>query len=244
MSRIKELLTQIDQASEMANQELLSFPLEIRVGMEGHIRSAQDKLPKLEDEYMSEVIKNIVIIPVVGTKAEEFISVASKEYSVLAVNYYLASDSAAKGVIDRRHDDYYSSTAYNASLDEVYKLKTKYKIARTPYMESLGAEYYGKPLVDSFRTQFTKAYGNELFSAVIRGEIGKYALNNRFTGQKMEVLLYNYDPNLGLSEYFLPQPVPSFAVNENKKITKESVFDMLTKLKNKFTNKTETTIEE
>lgn len=244
MSRIKELLVSIEEADQMASQELLSFPFSIRSGMEGQIRAAQEALPKLESEYITEVVKNCVIIPVAGKQAEFFAKVAQEEFGVLGINYYQAADETAQAVINRRYDDYYSSNTYSASLDQIYQLKAKYKISKLPYMEAIGAEYYGKSLFEAFRAQFTQAYGSELYSAVIRHVIGHYAIKNGYDGTKMPVIMYNYNENLGVSENFLPNPVPFFNLSDSKKITKDTVSEMLTKLKNKLTNKTETTIEE
>jgi len=240
MSSTRELLKKIKETRELSQQELLSFPLSIRAGMEGQIRSAQNLLPVLEKEYTDEIAKNVFAIPLIGENAQEFAELASNEFGVFSINYYSLPDATAKNVIDRRIGDVYSPSAYNASIDDIYAIRRLYGIQRLPYMLQLSADWYGHPLKEAMREQFTKAYGNELYTIAIRNEASRYALSVEFDGNRLPVIIYNFDSDLGLNENLFPNPRP---INiGKKKITKEFVSETLTKIKNKAT--TESNIEE
>lgn len=229
----QELLSKLHETSKLANQDIFSFPLNIRDGMDGIIRKAKEDLVNLKKQYAEVIGKNLVIIPVTGPQSDLFAEIATKEFSVFSINYYSPADETTERLLARRLDSVYLQTSYTASLDDIYLIKNRYNITKLPYMSALDGTWYGRPLKDAIRQQFTNAYGNELYSIAIREESGMHAANVQYDGTKMPVVVYNYNEDLGLSPHVLSIPQKVVRLQKDDKISADFVMETLSTIKNK-----------
>lgn len=229
----QELLQALNETSKMANQDVFSFPLNIRDGMDGVIRQAKEKLVTLKKQYAEVVGKNLVIIPVVGEKSEEFAKLASSNFGVFSMNYYSPADETTERLLARRMDSVYVQSSYSASLDDIYLIKNRYNISKLPFMVALDGSWFGRPLKDAIRQQFNNAYGNELYSIAIREEAGMHAAEIKYDGTKMPVVVYNYNEEMGLNSSILSSPEKVIKLDGSEELSPEFVMQTLSSIKNK-----------
>lgn len=245
-NRLKELIDSYrDKLAESQINPADADP-KVRAGTEAIQRNAVRDLPDLAARYMDEVMKHSVIIGVSGTNSEEFAKIAKYRFKVVSVDYSLALNKMVNNMRKRGVRDAFYNEEYFMTLDEIIKLKSEYGILHlpAPRINHASDQVYNYPLEKALTNLIKTNYGDQLYSVVTRREIGKQALEDRFSGKSMPVVLYNY--NGGYDESLLPRPI--LTVDANGKIDEKFVQSKLNEVKAKLNprpkNKTEQLTEE
>jgi len=230
---LKEIYSKMKNLEELASLDSSIIEHRLRAGMEGKIRAAQSDLPKYVDMYKARVVQDSVIIQIKGKYGKEFAEI-SKAFKTLPIDFLKVIDDIGDSILKRGGKDRYTSHEHLMVMDELNKIKQNYKISQLPVFQ---AKFDGvgpdATLKTALLTQITNQYGNQLYSAVTRGEIGIQAMSVGFSGKRLPVVLYN--SILPSDSYMLPSPVETITINE--KPTKESVKEVLLSLKEKISSK-------
>jgi hypothetical protein len=110
------------------------------------------------------------------------------------------------------------------------RIRLKYDIVSlpTPIINNYNDNVYDQPIEVAVRRLLEKNYGSSLQSAVTRREIGRKALEARFSGKKLPVMVYNLLERVDTR--FLPDPSADIVSNSvpNETVVKKK----LTEVKN------------
>lgn len=217
MNNIKDLYKAVAAKRLEASEELEAVDPRLRSGAEGRIRQAKIDVIAHEQQYKHEIVKNIVVIAVVGEKAKEFGSIATNKFKTVSVDYLKILNDISENVSHRSGRDVYSTNEHLMVLDELNKAKGKYGISTLPILQSR-FEVVGidMPLRESLYKNFQHQYGSTLYSAVIKSEAANQALESGFTGTTLAVIVYDYDPEIGIDTSVLPAPAAIVNVNDTE----------------------------
>jgi len=222
---IKTLQDKIQETMRIANEDLTTFDPQIRPAMEGRQRSAQSELRGLELQYRNRVVEGIVLISVSGEFAADFAAIASDKFKTLSFDYLAPVERIAKSVLSRGGRDMYDTHEHWMVMDELNQIKLNYSMSHIPPLHAkMGT---GTPLREALKDLFDATYSGSLYSAILRGDIGKAALEAGFVGKTLPVVIYNYNVPVDLS--MLKEPIANISVT--KKPTEASVKLELVKIK-------------
>jgi hypothetical protein len=227
MNKLKEMLNEIKEQKAMLAVNPEDVDPRIRNTFEGELRNATERLKELEEAYKNAVMEHTVVIVVKGSEAEEFASVAKE--AAVALDYKFILSDIVTALRERNAPEPYDTNTHFLLLDELNKIKLKYNMVRLPIPQVNGYNdnVYGSDLYTAIDILFEKNYGEGLYSAVVRREIGKIALSGEFQGKKLPVFLYNHSGKVDVN--FLPIPVSVIEINE--KMDKEKVLGKIKELR-------------
>lgn len=228
MNRLKELIDLIKEQKALLALSPEDIDPRVRSTFEGQLRNSKEKLTELEDQYKNEVMGSTVIITLTGSGAENFAELAKE--AAISLDYKLLLSDLVSALKGRNAPEPYDSNTHFLLLDELQKVRIKYNMLRlpTPNVNGYNDGVYGSDLYTALDILFTKNFEEGLYSATVRREIGKIALEGEFKGKKIPVFLYNHSGKVDVN--FLPNPVS--VVEINKKMDKEEVLDKIKELRN------------
>jgi predicted metal-dependent peptidase len=245
-SKLKELIDAYKDKFAESKIEPADADPKVRAGVEAIVRNATRDLPDLTDRYMNEVVKHAVIVAVKGTNGEEFGTIAKYRFKMISIDYHLALNRMIKSMRKRGvRPDYYNEE-YSMTLDEIQQIKLEYNILQlpAPKINHTTDQVYNRPLEVALANLIKNNYNEQLYSVVTRRELGKQALEDRFDGKNLAVVLYNYQGEL--DETFLPKPIIVIDANGpvDEKFVQQKIAEVKSKLNHKPLNKTKTTTEQ
>jgi len=173
-----------------------------------------------------------VLIAVSGEGCREFAEIAAKDCGTVSVDFQGVTKKLVERLKARYASDTYNQGTHFILLDEFQKLKLEYEILRiaAPQVSGYNDGIYDFPLEEAVDKLLIKNYGDKLFSAISRREIGEQALNGKFNGKKLPVVLYNYTGSVDTDS--LPLPLVTLAIDS--KVTLKSVKKALTEVSSKL----------
>lgn len=232
---IKEIYQEITKQAELSSMKLTSCPPAIRNGMEAKIRGATQKLSTLQDVYRNEVVKSAVIISVNGEYAEQFAAIAKEHFNTLSFDFMSVVDRISSNVIKRGGRDGYGSQEHWMVMDELNQIKNQYKIISLPqYVVKMNKFEPNTSLYEGVAKRIQSNFGSQLNTAILRGDIGKEALGNEFTGKTLPVVIYNN--KWPIDTALLKEPYAILDISEEP--NKASVKKALVKIKKSLNPKT------
>lgn len=189
---LKELLTKISQKEA----EAAIFPEDanpnVRQGVEAMVRNAKADLETLRKQYKESVLNAIRVIGVKGETSEQFAQIARETTGSVVLNFNSIVDRITKSLLSQALGDRYTTNAHFALVGELSRIRLEYDMVRLPSpMVSPNDPVYGYPIVDAVPLIIEKNYGTSLQSAVSRRDACQAALDARFSGAKLPVILYN-----------------------------------------------------
>jgi hypothetical protein len=201
----------------------------VRAGVEAIVRNAKVDLVAIEKEYKEAVMNNVVLIGVYGDYSKEFVNIA-EGMGALAVNFTEIVETLSNNLLSAQLGNVYTSNVHFALLGELSRIRLKYDIVSlpTPIINNYNDNVYDQPIEVAVRRLLEKNYGSSLQSAVTRREIGRKALEARFSGKKLPVMVYNLLERVDTR--FLPDPSADIVSNSvpNETVVKKK----LTEVKN------------
>lgn len=227
MNTLKDLLNSIKEQKALLEVNPEDVDPRIRNTFEGSLRNAKEDLLKLEDQYKNLVMQSTVVIVVKGKEAKVFADIARE--AAIALDYKFLLRELVSALQTRNAPDPYESNTHFMLIDELNKIKLKYNMVRlpTPMINGYNDGVYGADLSTAIDILISKNYGEGLYSAVVRREIGDIALDGEFAGKKLPVFLYNNSGEVDVN--FLPMPISTIEINE--KMDKEEVLDKIKELR-------------
>lgn len=235
MTDLKAILTELEEKEAESKLVPEQVDPRVRAGVEAKVRNAIQDLPRIQDKYKEAVMSTVTIIAVTGENAEKFAQIASDTMNALSVDFQLIKSRFVNNLKSRNAGEVYSSNTHFMLLDEVQKVKLEYKVLALPapvinhYFDGIIDEKLEKAI----ELLLKKNYGNSLYSAITRREVGKRALEERFAGKNLPVILYNCNGEVDTN--FLP--TPSFLVDAssdvNVNMVKETLSNMAKTIKGK-----------
>lgn len=229
---LKELMNQLSEVEAEAAINVDEVDPAVRVGAEGRQRQAKSEVGQLRKRYLADVIPHVFIVAVSGPGSEQFGKLSSDKFDTIALDYKSLPKELANRLVARRCGEIYGQNEHWMLLTELNGLKNKYDIVRMPApVFSALSSYYNKNLHEAVELLLRETYQNTLSTHVLRAEIAAAALERRFYGTKLPVVLYNYDQELesGLDLTLLPRPVTLIDTTDD--VTEESVKSALLKVK-------------
>lgn len=221
---LKTIYNSLQVSKELAILEPNLIEHRLRAGMEGKIRQARADLADQEKLYKNMAVKNSVIIAVNGPFGRSFADISEKKFKTVAVDFLSVIDEMADSILKRGGKDAYSSAEHFMAMDELNKIKMKYNISQLPVFQGkFDRVGPNTPIKSALCLELTSQYGGQLYSAVTRGNIADKAYSIGFTGNKLPVVLFNYNVNLDSS--MLPEPVSVLTIDEEP--TEKEVKDVL-----------------
>lgn len=210
---IKELLNQFIEKNAEASISLNNIPPSYRVGAEGNVRAAKDAAEKLKKQYFEEVAKSTIIVAVKGQNSEEFAKIADANFETMSLSHTSLLDRLYNTLKTKLARDNYSQYEHSTLVGEIVALKNELEIVQLP-LPTLNTQegYYNQDLRKSMETVLTKTYGDSLNSVYLKKQIVERALQNRFDGTVLPVVLYNYKGELDTN--FLPRPTQVIDLDE------------------------------
>jgi hypothetical protein len=243
MNDLKSILSNLEEKEAEASLRPEDCDPKVRAGVEALVRNAKVDVETISKKYRDAVLANTVIVATYGESAEEFASMAG-EHGAIPINYNLIQERLVGSLRSKAVGDYYTSTAHFALLDELSKIRLEYEMVQlpTPQANAYSDGIYDAPLAEAVDKLLTKNYGSGLESAVTRREIGKKALEARFSGTKLAVILYNV--NKDVDTRFLPAPIASFDIKGKvtDNIVKKKLNELRALIKN--TNKLDQEVDQ
>lgn len=234
MNTLREILDRLsDKEAEAALNPEDASP-KVRAGVEALARNAKVDVERIAKEYKDAVMGSVVIIGVKGATAQEFATAAEKAGSI-AINFTAVNDRLVKALKARGVGELYTSTAHFMLIDELSKLRLEYDMVQlpTPQVNAYSDGIYDAPLAIAIEKLLRKNYGTGLQSAVTRREIGARALQARFSGKKLPVVVYNLEEDVNVS--FIPAPLT--VVKSDKKVSDNIVKKQLSTIKAMLSSK-------
>jgi hypothetical protein len=214
MSKLKELLLQIAEKDAETRINPEDADPRVRQGVEAIKRNAEIQVGEIKNQYKDIVIGHAVIIAVQGPGSAKFAELATKKVKVQALDYKLISQQITQNLLARGHTGPYNQNAHMMLWDEMNRARIKYGFIRLPQPQAHYTDGVFDATVDyALDFIFEKNYGSSLYSSVTRREIGELALKNRFDGEKLPVVLYNYTG--AFDPMFLPAPVLTVTAEED-----------------------------
>jgi len=236
---IKELLDHYEDLIALSKTNLNSIPLSFRAGREGQVRAAAAEAPNVAKAYRDKVTNSAVIIAVSGEYSQKFAEVAQDSLDMIALNYLKAADQTAERVIGRGYPDQYTSNTHHMALDEIIKLKNECGIFSLPIVQQVETSGF-LTLKDGLRQSLKKSFQGQFYTLVSKNDIGLIALQNGFVGGKIPVVLFNYDKETPIDKTFLPVPLVTLEINEEKECKLENVKEEIKKVQTLFKKKNST----
>lgn len=228
---LKTIYDSLQVSKELAVLEPSMIEHRLRAGMEGKIRQARADVTSQEQLYKNTAVKNAVIIAVNGPFGHSFADISEKKFKTVAIDFLHVVDEMAESILQRGGKNTYSSTEHFMAMDELNKIKMKYNISHLPVFQGkfdkIGPD---TSIATALCLELTSQYGGQLFSAVTRGLIATKAYDIGFTGNKLPVVLFNY--NVPVDNLMLPDPVSILEINEEP--TEKEVKDMLISIRDKI----------
>lgn len=201
----------------------------VRAGVEAIVRNAKVDLVTIQKEYKEAVMDNVVLIAINGDYSKQFAEIA-ESMGALTINFNEVNENLVKSLESAQLGDVYTSNMHFALLGELSRIRLKYDIVTlpTPMVNNYNDNVYDQPIDVAVRRLIDKNYGTSLQSAVTRREIGRKALEARFSGKKLPVVIYNL--LLRVDTRFLPDPSADISANSipNETVVKKK----LTEVKN------------
>jgi hypothetical protein len=234
MNQLKEILSQLQDKEAEANLQPEDVNPNVRAGVEALVRNAKQSIEGIARQYREAVMANVVIIGVKGKTAKEYAEVAKKLGS-LAVDYNLIQDRLTNNLRLRAVGEYFTSDANFKLIDELAKIRLEYDMTQlpTPVINAYNDGIYDAPLAIGIQKLLVKNYGTALESAITRREIGKQALESRFTGKKLPVVIYNLDRDVDAR--FIPAPM--IVIESNGPVTENGVKKKLSEIRAQLNGK-------
>ncbi len=234
---LKERITQIEDKRADAALSVEDSDPRVRAGVEATIRNAKQALEQLEADYKDAVIPLTALIAVQGSGSEEFANTARIAFDTPTVDYQAATNRIVDSVRSRSGRNEFSTQEFFLVLDELNKIKLEYGILSLPVPRvNAGVDrVYNCAIEEAVKNLLRINYDEQLNSVVARREIGKLALNMKFTGKNLPVVVYNY--NGSLDEQHLPRPLVTVSASLDD-VNKEYVKDVLVQVKNRLTGPT------
>lgn len=210
---IKEILIQFIEKNAEANISLNNIPYTYRVGAEGNVRAAKEAAEKLKKQYFEEVAKNTVIVAVKGQQSEEFAKIADANFETMSLSHNSLIDRLHQALKTKLAREQYSQYEHSTLVGEIVALKNELEIVQLP-LPALNTQeaYYNQDLRKSMESVLSKTYGDSLNSVYLKKQILERALQSRFDGTMLPVVLYNYRGELDTN--FLPRPAQVIDLDE------------------------------
>lgn len=236
MNKLKEMIDKIQETEAQSRIRPEESDPRTRNGVEAMVRNAKGSLEQLYSEYKEAVMQNVVIIGVSGETSKEFAEKAESLGS-LSVDFNLIKDRLKNGLASRAVGERYNSNAHLMFLAEISQIRLEFNIVRLPVPQVNGYSdgVYDSPLNTAIDRIIENNYGASLQSAVTRREIGKKALEKRFWGKKLPVIVYNLEGVVDTN--FIPLPVAT--VESSGKVTESSVKKKLSTIAAQLNGKVE-----
>jgi len=205
-----------------------------RNGVEAMVRNAKKDLDKLYRNYKALVMNHVVIIGVKGETAEEF-ALAAEKLGSISVDFNLVKNRLVGFLKKAGVGQTYSSTANFRLMAELHKIKTEYEMKElpTPKINGYSDGIYDSPFDVAVSKLIDNNYGSSLQSAITRREIERKALESRFGGSKLPVVVYNLDKEI--DSQYLSQATT--VIESNSKITGDTVKKKLSAIRASLTSK-------
>lgn len=212
----------------------------VRYGVEAMKRNAENDLVDLKQKYKDLVMGTAVIIAVSGDGSAKFAEISAKKVKTQTLDYKLIARTLSSRIVSRGHIGLYSQNSHMMLWDEMNHARLKYGFIRLPQPQASYIDgVFDTPLESAIESIFEKNYGSSLYSAVTRREIGELALENKFDGEKLPVVLYNYTGTFDPA--FLPAPVVTVQADED--VTERFVKSVLSEVR-LIVNKTKEEVQE
>lgn len=232
MNHLKEILTKLADKEAEASIDPEDTNPNVRAGVEALVRNAKADLSLIKSEYKNAVMDNVVVLSVLGEGSKQFADYASK-LGAVSINFEAVTERLVTNLRNRAVGDLYTSTAHFMLLDELSKLRLEYDIVRlpTPQINAYNDGIYDAPLAHAISLLLDKNYGTSLQSAITKREIGNAALEAKFSGQKLPVVIYNMKKQSDSN--FIPNPFTIIEVDGKvtEELVKNKLKDVKTKLK-------------
>jgi len=210
---IKEILNQFIEKNAEANISLNNIPYTYRTGAEGNVRAARELAEKLKKQYFEEVAKSAIIIAVKGQQSEQFAEIADANFETMSLSHTGLLDRLYNTLKTKLARDSYSQYEHSTLVGEIVALKNELEIVQLP-LPALNTQetYYNQDLRKSMETVLSKTYGDSLNSVYLKKQLVEKALQSRFDGNVLPVILYNYRGELDTN--FLPRPAQVIDLDE------------------------------
>lgn len=236
MNNLKELFNKILDVEADAAIDPTACDPRVRAGVEAKVRNAKADLTKVQDEYKDAIIGSVVLIAVTGSTAKEFADTAEK-LGAISVDFDLIVNKLADNLSKRAVGNEFTSDGLFKLVDELSKVRIEYNIVRlpNPVVNAYSDGIFNTPIVEAIRKLLAKNYGSSLQSGVTRREIGKRALDAKFTGKKLPVIVYNLNEDVDVR--FIPAPITT--ITSNGKVTDNGVKKKLSEVKGMLSSKLE-----
>ena len=236
MNNLKELFAKILDVEADATIDPTACDPRVRAGVEAKVRNAKADLTRVQNEYKDALISNVVLIAVNGDTAKEFAETAEK-LGAITIDFDFIINKLADNLSKRAVGNEFTSDGLFKLVDELSKVRIEYDIVRlpNPVVNAYADGIYNTPIVDAIRKLLGKNYGSSLQSAVTRRDIGKKALEAKFTGKKLPVVVYNLNEDVDIR--FIPAPITT--ITSNGKVTDNGVKKKLSEVKSMLSSKLE-----
>lgn len=232
MSTLKELLSKIMEKRAEASVDPDECPPSIRSGAGGLVRQAKIDLQNLERQYRMEAVSKAVVLAVHGPYAEEFARLAQKKYGIVIVNFNHFTEELLQRVLKASgSDEFYSTRTHLIMLAALSDLLFDYGITNVPpptvdYSSGLA---YDRPIKEAIYNIMESSYRQSINVLVSSQLIGQYALDMRFDGDLIPVVLYNCS---SVGENSTLRPIEYIEINSP--VTINSVTSSLTSVFGKY----------
>jgi hypothetical protein len=214
MRTLKEILTTLADTEAEASIDASAADPRVMAGVEAKVRNAKQALDGIRREYREALMQSTVTIAVTGSTAKDFAKSAEKA-GAITVDFDSIIDRFTDSLLKRGTGPEYTSDAHFKLLDELAKIRIEFDIVqlRNPEINAYSDGIYGSPIREAVTKLLYKNYGTELQSVVARKEIADKALESRFSGKKLPVILYNVDPTQSINNKYIPTPVTTLTSN-------------------------------
>lgn len=231
---IKDIRTQQDLAKKPLVEDSRTLNTQL-----GNIKRAEENLSSLFMDLRTEVQRNLVLILVKGSKAEEFAKVAQEEFACLA----FPANSVYKKLSDNVDDMFLNKTSSPSIVDlamggmsdlahEIGILGYNFPKFTSDDMVFLKDRKDLEKLVEKI---FIREVGAELAVLSAIHDASKKIMETDFDGKKVPVILHSSDKTLieALAKDANRVTSTVFTVTAPKEITKEAVEEKLIELSKK-----------
>lgn len=213
---LKDLLDEIELQKEILATPIEEYAPKYRMGAELRIRTAQDRLVELERTYRQLLSASSVVMAVTGSRSEEFATIA-KNLGVI-VNDFNGIAEEIYGLIKfRTTQEIYTGVEHDILQEVLHALQPKYGIVamRPLNFDLYKSEVNNMDLKKAIRSILLSQYGNTLNTIKIAKDSFDLASSNKFSGKVLPILVFNYDPNIGLDTSLLKYPSSVIEVPDN-----------------------------
>lgn len=237
MNQLKEILATLKEKEAEANIQPEDVDPKVRAGVEALVRNAKASLDTIARQYRDAVMANVVIIGVNGKTAQQYAEIAQKLGSI-AIDFNMIKDRLVTNLKKRAVGELFTSDANFKLIDELAKIRLEFDIVQlpTPQINAYNDGIYDAPIDIAISKLLLKNYGTSLESAITRREIGRKALEAKFTGKKLPVVLYNLDKDVDAR--FIPAPL--LTIESNSNVTENGVKKKLSEIRAQLNGKQKT----